>query len=204
MKHYSVLPQMNGNLPCAIDIETTGGYADEHEIIQIGIQPLDENWNPTLEPFYTNVKPLKPETAAPEATAVHGLSIDDLIVAGVHPDQVREDFERWMEKLDLAFARRIIMIAHNGQFEVRFLSRFFGDRFFNEAFNANTRDSMSLAIGINDRAVEAGRKPPFERVSLTYLSRVLGVKNPHAHDALHDAIASAEVYKKLLNYEELL
>ena len=195
---------MNGNLPCSIDIETTGGYADEHEIIQIGIQPLDQHWEPALEPFYVNVKPLTPETANPEATAVHGLSVDDLIINGVHPDQVREDFERWVEKLDLAFARRIIMLAHNGQFEVRFLSRFFGDRYFNEVFNANTRDTMSLAIGINDRAVEAGRKPPFERVSLTYLTRVFGIENPHAHDALQDAIATAKLYQKLLVFEELL
>ena len=205
-KHYSALPQMNGNLVCAVDIETTGADPDKHEIIQVAFAPLNTNYEMLegVRPFYMDVAPLTPETADPAATRVHGLSLDDLVASAPHPDRVLEKFYTWFENLELAFDRKLIMLAHNHSFEVKFLSKFFGPDYFNKAFNACTRDSMGAAIAVNDHAVFHGRRPPFERVSLPWLCEHFGISNPKAHDALADATAGALVYRNILQMDILL
>jgi len=201
-EHYDALPQMQGNLLCAVDIETTGSKVGYHEVIQIAVQPLNVKYepDPRIEPFYCNLKPLHPERVQSEAVAVHGLKTEDLLVYGLHPDDVREDFERWYGNLDLAFQRRLIMLGHNLKFEALFLTEFFGPDYFNEVFNSNSRDSLSLAIGINDTYVQHGHQAPFDRVSMSWLTNYFGIKNPKAHDALQDAITSAVVYQRLLTF----
>jgi len=205
-KHYSSLPQHNGNLICAVDLETTGSDPDKHEIIQLAFVPLDTDYTmlETIEPFYMNVKPLHPETADPAATRVHGLNLDHLVLNGVDPDEVNERFEDWFADLELAFDRRLIMLAHNCQFEIKFLSKLFGPHFMERVFNFQTRDSMAAAIYINDHAVMQGKVPPFDRVNLTHLCTVLGIKNPKEHDAFADATAGALVYRELLKMDVLL
>lgn len=205
-KHYSSLPQHNGNLICAVDIETTGADPFTHEIIQVAFVPLDTNYEMLkgVRPFYTDVRPLSPETADPAATRVHGLGMDELVTHAPHPDRVLEKFEKWVEDLELAFDRKLIMLAHNGSFEVKFLERWFGPAFFNKAFNACSRDSMLAAIAVNDHAVFHGRRPPFERVSLPWLCEHFGINNPKAHDAFADATAGALVYRNILQMDILI
>lgn len=204
-QHISSMPQANGNLVCAIDIETTGQNPNIHEICQIAVQPLTPDYkpHPVIDPFYTEVMPLRPEKASPVAMGVHGLSVNHLLENAPHPHEVKADFERWLEALELPFQRRIIMLAHNSKFENMFLIPFFGVEYHMEVFNANTRDTMTTALSINDKAFEVGKEPPFERVNMSYLTRFFNIVNPKAHDALQDAIAAATLYKKLLNYEVL-
>jgi len=99
-KHYSALPQHNGNLLCAVDLETTGSDPKRHEIIQIAFAPLNVNYevHEGIAPFYMNIKPMTPETADPAATRVHGLNINDLVNHGVDPERVAEKFEDWLPR----------------------------------------------------------------------------------------------------------
>jgi DNA polymerase III epsilon subunit-like protein len=205
-KHYSALPQHNGNLICAVDIETTGADSDKHEIIQVAFVPLNTEYEmlDTVRPFYMDVKPLTPETAEPAATRVHGLDLDDLVATAPHPDRVLEKFYKWYTDLELAFERKLIMLAHNASFENKFLNKWFGPEYYEKVFNACTRDSMEAAITVNDHAVRHGRRPPFERTSLPWLCEHFGINNPKAHDAFADATAGALVYRNILDMDMLL
>ena len=205
-KHYSARPNHNGNLICAVDIETTGSDPNKHEVIQMAFVPLNPDYEMIkgIRPFYTDVRPLTPETAQPAATRVHGLNIDDLCTSAPHPDRVREKFYNWVQNLELAFDRKLIMLAHNSAFEVKFLNVFFGPEYYETIFNACTRDSMCAAITVNDHAVQHGRRPPFERTSLPWLCEHFGITNPKAHDAFADATAGALVYRNILQMDILI
>lgn len=205
-KNYTTMPTLNGNLLVAVDIETTGSQAGWHEIIQIGMVPLDHNLDPCTEirPFYTNIAPLYPERADPESTRVHGLDLNELMIHAPARDRVEEDFVRWVEKVELAFDRRLVMLAHNCPFETKFISAWLGQKTYDTFFNHQSRDTMSVAIGINDMAFQRGRKPPFERVSLSWLCNHFAIVNDRPHDALADALVTAPLYKKLLQFDIIL
>jgi DNA polymerase III epsilon subunit-like protein len=56
---------LNGNMLASIDVETTGLLAGVHEIVQIGLVPLDGDLNPceNHRPFYHHICPQYPENA---------------------------------------------------------------------------------------------------------------------------------------------
>jgi len=204
-RNYDSLPNTHGNLVCAIDIETTGSDVEKHEIIQVAIVPLDIDFTPlkSLRPFVSYVRPERPEDADPEATCVHGIEIPTLCHAP-SGERVIDRITEWVNDLELAYDRRLIMLAHNASFEHRFLVRFLGNDLYYNIFNANTRDSQVLALGINDLAVARGRKPPFERCSMGWLGKHFGIVNAHHHDAYHDAVACAALYRELLKTDVVL
>lgn len=196
---YSGFVHINGNLMCAIDVETTGREAGFHEIIQIGIQPLDSNVQPIDQPrpFYTTIRPEHPERAERSASAVHRLDYMELKHA---PDKwkVADLLDDWFQKLDLPFRKSIVPLAHNWAFEAGFLKSWLGLESFNHFFHPHPRDSMLLALSLNDRVVMQGGEAYFARVSLTRLCRQFKVLNETPHDALSDARAEAAVYRRLI------
>ncbi|MGN6133782.1 MAG: 3'-5' exonuclease [Aureliella sp.] len=200
------MPTLNGNLLVSVDLESTGPDPDRHEIIQLAMLPLGHDLEPVtgIRPFYTNIAPMHPETVDPESTAVHGLDLDDLLLHAPSSDRVLEKFYKWFEGLELAFDRRLVMLAHNCPFESKFLSKWLGQKGYDRFFNHQTRDSMHFASALNDMAFQRGCKPPFERVSLAWLSNHFGIVNERAHDALADAVVCAKVYKKLLQTDIIL
>ena len=206
MARIATLPQFNRNLVCAVDLETTGGDPEKHEIIQAAFVPLGTDYQQAPEklPFYMDIRPLRPETVDHGATRVHGLDIDELVIHGIHPDSAQERLINWFNDLELAHDRRLIMLAHNCQFEFKFLTKWLGAAMMNRMINSCTRDSMCAALMVNDHAVQQGRIPPFQSVSLTSLANHFGVNNPKAHNAYADATTGALVYREILKMDILV
>ncbi len=201
--NYSPLPLWNGNLLCAVDIETSGTDVETHEVVQLAIVPLNFDYTPlkTIKPFNKLICPVG--DLDPGSTKVHGLTSEMLSLAPPK-ERVIDRLLDWVNSLELVFDRRLIILAHNSSFEIKWVNRFLGLPLYEKIFNAATRDSMTLALGINDIAAHRGRKPPFEKVSLPWLCNHFGIVNPKAHDAYYDAVACAAVYKKLLETDVLL
>jgi DNA polymerase III epsilon subunit-like protein len=199
---HSAISHLMGNLMCAIDVETTGRRFGHHEIIQIGVQPLDNDFQviPEILPFYTEVAPDYPLRAEREATKIHGLDLAH--ICQYAPDQFKaaDMFEEWFQRLELPLNKRIVPLAHNWAFERSFLMAWLGIDACEDMFHVHPRDSMQLAISINDRYVFQCQKRPWASVSLKSLCEHLGVINERPHDALCDARAEAQIYRKLLFY----
>lgn len=195
------LASMNGNVLCAIDVETTGTLAGYHEIVQIACVPLDQHFepHPKLRFHYLNMLPDYPLRMSPEAERKHGISIESLEGC---PTQSRgvEIFEEWWKGLDLPFGKKLVPLAQNWGFERGFLINFLGMDGFNDFWQFHPRDTMVLAAMVNDLYAWHGRKSPFTRVGLGPLCNRFDIKLDNAHDALADCLATAKLYAEMMRF----
>lgn len=205
MARYGVNPHssmihLNGNLLCAVDVETTGLNFREHDVIQIAILPLDCNIKPlrTL-PFYVNMKPKRPENIDYKAMTVTKLSLVNLINNSIDPWTAVDLFEEWFHRLNLPVGKKIAPLAHNWPFDRMFIEDWLGGpKNFEAFFFHQYRDSMAAALYLNDRAEQHLDKIPVPKVSLDYCCSVFDIKNQKAHDALQDCLTTAEVYRRMV------
>jgi DNA polymerase III epsilon subunit-like protein len=195
------LINMNNNLLCAVDVETTGTVFGHHEIIQVAAVPLNHDFepHPDYRFFYLNLAPDFPKRASKEATAKHGIKIEGLEDC---VSQVRgaELFEEWFNNLDLPMGKRLTPLAHNGGFERGFLSHWLGQEAYDAIWQSHPRDSMLLALSINDVYCWHGRVHPFHTVSLISMCNRFGIPLDNAHDALADCLATAKLYAELMRF----
>jgi DNA polymerase III epsilon subunit-like protein len=203
MKTYNSFVHLNGNLLAAMDYETTGGEAGYHEVIQVGIVPLNADLrpNPDLRPFYCNIAPKHPERAQHEASVVHGLDLAELMLNEPSSEKVADLLMDWFTALDLPIGKKIVPMAHNWAFEKSFSEAWLGHRLFKDIFHFHPRDSMTYALSLKDKAAFAGAPMPYRHVGLGALCKHFGIVNSKPHDALCDAIAEAEVYRALLHLD---
>lgn len=198
--YHNGLSHLCGNIMCAIDFETTGLMPGYHEIIQVAVQPLDAMLEPMqgVKPFYTTIAPEYPERAEGAAQNVHGLNLQTLKETSLDQWKVADLFDEWFQRLELPYRKSMVPLAHNWAFESGFLKAWLGVDCMNAMFHPHPRDSMLLAISINDRAIMRGEEPVYPSVSLTSMCKQLGIQVIKAHDALSDALAEAQLYQTLM------
>lgn len=192
-----MLVDTRGHVLAAVDLETTGLDSTFHEIIQIAVVPYTADLEPLAEPFVAWLVPDRPERWSPEAQEVHGLSIDDLRRDGHAPAQVEQWLVEYVRRLCPAEGQKLLPLAHNWAFESSFLDAWLGGALKNQLFHYHARDSMTVAGFLRDRGL-LGLRDADSSLSLDSLGRRLGVTNDRPHDALHDAIACANVYRLLV------
>ena len=199
-KAYNSLVHLGGHLLAGVDVETTGTRAGYHEIIQIGIQPLNSDLRPMddVRPFYMNMAPKHPERAEREATVVHGLDLYELQDTALSAEKVADLLDEWWTGLDLPFRKTLSPLAHNWAFECGHLKAWLGEACAHQFFHSFARDSMLYAAALNDRAAFMGEKQPFNNLRLGSLCKKFGIVNENPHDALADARAEGELYRALL------
>jgi DNA polymerase III epsilon subunit-like protein len=194
-----------GDMMCVIDTETSGLDPDFHEILQICIMPVDSNIDmiKTIKPFFIELKPRCPELITPQALKVNRLDLNRLMTYGIDQEKAKELFREWFAKLNLPLKHsgascKIRPLGHNYIFDKMFIIKWLGVDTYDEFFDYHSVDTMCVAMYLNDQAAMHGRNPPYQRVSLVSLCNLLSVENPDAHNALGDCVATAGVYKKLI------
>jgi DNA polymerase III alpha subunit (gram-positive type) len=195
------LLNMNGNVLCAVDVETTGLLAGWNEIIQIACVPLDHNFEPRKDMrfFYLNIAPDFPKRTSKEAERKHGISLRSLQDC-VSQERGIELFEEWFKKLPLGYGRKLVPLAHNWAFERGFLTHWLGMDALWDMWHIHPRDTMTLAATINDLYVWHGRKHPFHLLGLGPLCKRFDIPMDNAHDALCDCLATAKLYAEFMRF----
>lgn len=195
MKHWM------GNVLAAVDLETSGFQPKYHEVLQVAIVLLNEDFEPTGDYFYRDVAPLYPERADPIATGVHGLDPHELARTAESAEDVADALLEWFEKIDRPADRCLLPLAHNWAFEASFLKAWLGATMMGKLFHGHARDGMLFAASLNDRAAFAGKEIPFPALKLGKLCEQFEIEHGQSHDALADCYAEAKVYKRLLTYD---
>ena len=193
----------NENILVAVDVETTGVDCAFHDLVQIGclpLEPLTLDPHPTLRPFYQNIRPRNPERAQKAAMAVNGLDMDELLLCPT-VEEVTDAFHDWFRSLGLPVGKRLIPLTHNSPFDIPFMQQFLGQDVFYDCFTRRGRDTMYMALGINDSYIWKGLAAPFNECGLKPLCNHFGIDISGHHDALADCIATSQVYRELLRME---
>lgn len=159
------------------DTETTGLEPSKgDEIIQIGAARIVNNRLLKQEVFNQIVDPERP--LKPESIPIHGIT-EDMVRGQPNIDIVLPGFH--------AFCEETVLIAHNAAFDMRFLQ-------LKEArtglrFTQPVLDTLLLSAVVH---------PNQESHKLDVILERLGIEIESRHNALEDAIATGEVFLKLL------
>jgi len=180
------------DIVAAIDLETTGLDEARCEIIDMAIVPLNADFSVSEEipEFTTRIKAEHPETAEEAALRVNGMNPSD----GVPLDVVRRDFAAWLQDNGI---RKIVPLAHNLGFDMKFLLKTFPEAA--KVFSHRGRDSMRLALAINDVYQRERQELMFPSASLAAVKENLGIVGEVNHRAFEDAKDAALVYRRLIN-----
>lgn len=160
------------------DLETTGTAYNRDKIIEIGaVKMVGGKLTETFSCL------INPEMHIPDdATKVNNITDD--MVAGCHTiGEVLPDFFK--------FCDGSIMVSYVIDFDFNFIS--YVGKQFGYAFTHKTFDAFVLA---------KEKMKGVRNYKLTTISKELGIDLDNAHRAVFDAVAAAEVMRKLLKNEE--
>ncbi len=178
------------NIFAAIDLETTGLAPGWHEVLEIAIVPLTTDFtiDTNVTEFSCRIRAEHPERAEQAALATNHLNPAE----GKPLQEVEADLIRWAEENGI---NSITPIAHNLAFDMAFMKATFPE--FSRIFTHHGRDSMRLALSLNDVLRMQDGEERFPSVSLHSLKLALDIDGDVQHSALEDAQDTAHVYRKL-------
>ncbi len=159
------------------DTETTGlEPSNGDEIIQIGAARIVNNRLLKQEVFNQLVDPERP--LKPESIPIHGIT-EDMVRGQPNIDVVMPGFH--------AFCEETVLIAHNAAFDMRFLQ--LKEERTGLRFTQPVLDTLLLSAVVH---------PNQESHKLDAILERLGISIGKRHNALEDAIATGEVFLRLL------
>jgi len=161
-----------------VDIETTGGTARSHKIIEVAIVTFDGHQ--IVDTYATLINPKK--YIPPFITSLTGIS-----------NEMIEDAPSFEEVADTIFEKTAdkIFVAHNVNFDYSFLKQEFG--ILGKKFDRKKLCTVRLAKKI---------LPGFRSYGLGTLTNELGITIEDRHRALGDAEATAEVLRLLIQNDK--
>jgi len=165
----------------SVDVETAGPIPGEYSLLSIGACLV-------FEPERTFACELKPinKNFDPEALEVTGLSLDALTRTGLEPAQAMDAFATWISDV-VSPSGRAIFAGFNAPFDWSFVNYYFHKYSGANPFGFTALDIKAIYMGATGCRWEDTRSSKVaERLKPTLTG---------THDALHDALYQAEVFR---------
>lgn len=183
-----------------VDCETTGLQPYYNDVIQVCVLPINSDFEmlENVLPFYGEMKAKRPENFNPKESTLSRAEFVRIMTDGVDPDRMADLFQEWFEQLPLPHNKSLAPLAHNWAFDLQFMTDWLGYHAMQRYFHGHYRDLMVAGIYENDKAAFNIHPYPYPKHGLSYYCSQLGVQNAKAHDSLHDCIATARCYKRVV------
>lgn len=163
----------------AVDFETTGLDTDRDEIIAMGFCPITDDTIRLANCLHFIVKPRQLLTS--DNVVIHGLT-DDQVYQGITAEQAMTKF--------LELTKGKVIIAHHHKIEEYFIQRS-AKQIFGRTIPLNLLDTLSIA---EQRMRRRNQPISSNSLRLFNLRKNFGLPNYNAHNALEDAISTAELF----------
>ncbi len=176
------------------DLEMTGPEPDYNEIIQIGAEIYDDEWNKKGE-YLTNVYPENEDAFSGHSEEIHGISLDDLDEAPMMYD-VLEEFLAWIRKSLYWPADeplwKVICCGQSVINDINFLSYAFKKEKLKWPFSWQLIDLHTISY-YGFMILEKNGKPVPKSHSLENVAKYFGfTRESDTHNALEDAKLTAQ------------
>lgn len=206
-KDQHVPYHLNSNIMCAISIDTTGPDPDKHDIVGIGLIPMDIDFKPMAQllPFDYIIKPERLENITQDGLVKVGMSQRDVTqarVSGCDTLEVIDYFERWFEDiLCMKQKKYITPLAYNWPVVIQFLISWMGKYHCSHYFSYRYRDILSLGCSINDMNYLRDQHILFEKYHFSYMGIKLGIaaQTARRRSSLDDALLIMEIYRRIIS-----
>lgn len=179
-----------------LDIEMTGPEPGWNEIIQIGAEFFNDQWQ-SLGTYLQNVYPENEEAFTAKSEEVHGLSIDDLEDAPMIFDVIPE-FENWVKKLNSGKPNlsNVIICGQSVVYDINFLRFAYRKEKVNWPFSNKQIDLHTVSYLFFKILEKNGQSVP-RSLSLGSVSGYFGFeREDETHNALEDAQLTARCFKE--------
>ena len=170
----------------SVDIEASGPYPGEYSMLSIGACLVDVPG----ETFQCELKPLS-MNADPKALAVSGLSMEDLALRGLDPEAAMSQFASWACGHASISGAEPVFVGLNAAFDWAFVNHYFLRFLQKNPFGFAPLDIKAFYMGAASCDWADARS--------SVMSERLGARLKGDHNALHDAIFQAELFRLARN-----
>lgn len=164
----------------SVDIEASGPIPGEYSLLSIGACDAYRS----EQAFSCLVKPIA-MNADPEALAVTGLSLDQLAVEGLTPQDAMTQFAKWIQ--NTCADGSPVFVGLNAGFDWSFVNYYFIRFHGLNPFGFAPLDIKAMYMGAKGCSWQDTRS--------SNMKRVLGATSSSAHEALADAQFQAELFR---------
>ncbi|WP_206018354.1 3'-5' exonuclease [Roseovarius nitratireducens] len=190
----------NGDAYISVDVETDGPIPGPYSMLSLGMaycghfdgRSLEITPQPK-ETFYIELSPIS-DTYENEALHVNGLDRNRLLREGVHPEHAMSRAADWINKV--SGDNRPIFVAYPASFDWLWMHWYFL-RFTRHGSPFGHSGCFDLKTAI---AVKGGI--PVSRASKSQLPSAFQSDLPHTHNALDDALEQANIFFKLMVWDD--
>lgn len=161
-----------------VDIETTGGYADNHRITEIAIYHYDGMQ--ITDQFHTLINPGR--TIPSFITGLTGIT-SHMVQEAPSFEDLSEEIYDWLKDR--------VFVAHNAHFDYSFLKKEF------EGVGINWSTKKLCTVRLSRKII-----PGLNSYGLGRLAESLGIKIPDRHRAGGDALATAKIFDILMKRDQ--
>jgi ribonuclease T len=168
----------------SVDIEAAGPIPGEYSMLSLGACLVEA----PESTFYAEFRPIN-DRYVPEALNVGGLSLERLGEVGRDPTEVMATLHDWVD--EVARGRRAVFVGFNASFDWAFVNWYFHVFLGTNPFGIGALDIKAYYMGLSGVT--------WAETSSSRLPKEFRSSRAHTHNALDDAIAQAEIFKKLLD-----
>ncbi len=168
----------------SVDIESAGPIPGEYSMLSFGACLVS---NPTVS-FYVELKPIN-SNFIPDALKVSGLTLEQLAATGLSPEEALKTFHDWVQ--NVVHKQRAVFVGFNASFDWSFVNWYFHMFLGDNPFGIGAVDIKSYYMGLSGCL--------WKETTSSHLPQSFRPSHHQTHNALDDAIAQAEMFKKLLD-----